>query len=201
MLLFDKLHVTYSDLLKLCFEANRLDLARAIFNDPNLHFRQTYSIFQAFNIAQQPTHVPALDFAARYGAIDLIDRCIQLGVNPSQSDMNGVRPIHYAALNGNWDAAMFLFLHDQQGMTLNTTYFKAPIILAAQQGRFDIVSYVLNHASVTLQGNHAVNQELIDITIQTSNPSLAKILVDSAKLFIAENYLEQILVLDFQNFE
>jgi len=90
----------------------------------------------------------ALHFASEMSSLEIISVLVSAeGINVNQTEMLGRTPVHWAAIKGSTEALLAL-LKAGAAPDLCDSDNRTPLALAAQVGRADVVSFLLQNAKV-----------------------------------------------------
>ena len=168
----------------------KLNLARIILNKPGAsNILATYT--------DPPSLKTTLHYCASVGAVDLIDRCLQMGADPLSNDSGQFRPINYAVINGHFEATRRLLEFDQNVLVSSTSAL-SPILLAIYNGRSDIIELFLSNPNITLIGNPLLSNELAEIVLNADDARMAQILFESGKLELSDQILNSLYLLSLR---
>lgn len=169
------------ELVHEALKSGRVDFARIILNKPNASpILATYS--------DPSSGATTLHYCASMGAVDLIDRCLEMGASPFISDNSNSRPIHYAVTSGQLEATKRLLEFDQD-INVSTLYHLSVIERACYSGRSDIMELFLSKPDITLIGNPSVSKRMADYVLDSNNASMAKVIFESGKLELSEEIM------------
>ena len=163
------------------------DLVRAILNNPQNDL-VTLSDQQCTEF-DTPMHK-----AAFQGNAEIINLMAGRGFPANVEGNRGLRPIHLAAMCGNYDAVvkLFEFDNDVTSSPLNTRNEAAPIVSAAQEGHINIVEFFLNQATVDMTNNQVTSRLLVEVALQRRNAKLGQLLIDSAKVMLTADEIKKL---------
>ena len=175
---------------KLVHEAlkcSKVNLARIILNKPGAS-----SILATYTDPR--TLKTTLHYCASVGAVDLIDRCLEMGSNPK---FGYVKPIHYAVIAGHLEATRRLFDFDQN-FFVSTAYASSPLECAVYYEKSEIVEFFLSNPDITLIGNPLMSKKFADFVLNAGNSRMAKVLFESGKLELSDRISNSLYLLSLK---
>lgn len=169
------------------FKSGRIDLARIILN-------KTDATNNLATFTDPETQMTTLHYCAKIGAIDLIEKCLEMGATPLLTDSRYFRPIHYAVESGHLEAVNRLFELDQD-VLYSSTDALSPVLVACYNRRAEIMELFLSRPSITLIGDTLLSDELAEIVLSSGDVRMAQVILDSGKLDLSSDYIDRLYIL------
>jgi hypothetical protein len=163
------------------FKANRLDNIKFVLSLPHA---------ERFMQVRDVHNHRALHYAAHFGDVELIDKCLNLGADPKKVDSKNERAIHKAAAKGHLDAVRLLY---QRNSPINSmSECKSPIFLAVRHQHVHIVSFILNETDL-MSYMEDFNMKLLTQAVEHNNHELVVMLLGASNLVFQTEQVHQFM--------
>ena len=168
------------------------DLVKAILDNPQNNL--VFLMYQRSMDFSSPMHRSAFQ-----GNISIINLLLERRFPVKIDDARRTRPIHVAAMFGNFDAVVrfFEFDNDVFFSPLNDIDRPAPIVEAALHGHIRIVKFFLEKATFELIFTFKTSRLLVEAALQRKDSELGNLLIDSKKLMLESDDIESLKLLNF----
>ena len=165
----------------------KVNLARIILNKPGAP-----SILVTYT--DQRLRTTILHYCAQFGAVDLIDKCLEMGADPLSKDWAQHSPIYYAIIYGHLEATRILLELDKNDIVFNSIL--SPILYTCYNGRSEIMEILLSNHNITLIGNPLLSNKLAGVVLMRNDSRMAQVLLNhSGKLELSDQFLKRLYLL------
>ena len=177
-----------ADFIFEAFEHSQLDLVKIMLTFPRADKMVT---------VRDDKQRVALHYAAHFGDIDLVRKCLELDTKVNKFDSKREKAIHKAAANGHLDVVRFLY---ESGSAANSQKFNpSPILNAVKRSHFEVVRFILNETNFisidSSKNTKDFNYKLLAAAIKNNNTEMVSLLINSDKLSFEEEQIQKFLTL------